>query len=106
MVKLSKIFISIRFEKVYDLKDDFLLRQLVPILRRFDMVRVVKLRKLGRNPKNFPKNRVFEANKIAQAENFRKLFTWPERAFGCSSGFKIFNCLEEIGLEKNSRIFY
>ena len=70
------------------------------------MVQVVILRKIGKNPKNFRKNRVFEANKIAQAENFRNLVTWPEREFSCGSVFKILNCLGEIGLEKNSRNFY
>ena len=57
--------------KFHDLKEDILLRQLVPILRRFDMVQVVKLHEIAKNPKNFRKNRVFEASKIAQAENFR-----------------------------------
>ena len=90
----------------HDLKEDILLRQLVPILRRFDMVQVVKLRKIGKNHKNFRKNRVFEANKIAQAENFRNLLTRPERAFSCGAVFKILNCLGEIGLEKNIRNFY
>ena len=85
---------------------DILLLQLVPILRRFDMVQLVKLRKIGKNPKNFRKNSVFEANKFAQAENFRNLLTWSERAFSCGSVFKILNCLGEIGLEKNSRNFY
>ena len=79
------------------------MRQLVAILRRFDMVQVVKLRKIGKNPKNFRKNRVFEANKIAQAENFRNLLTLSERAFSCGSVFKSLNCLGEKGLEKNSR---
>ena len=83
-----------------------LLRQLVPILRRFDMVQVEKLRKIGKNPNNFRKNHVFEATIIAQAEIFRNLFTWPERAFTCGSVFEILNCLGEIGLEKNSRNFY
>ena len=82
------------------------MRQLVPILRRFDMVQVEKLRKIRKNPKNFRKNHVFEANIIAQAENFRNLLTWPERAFTCGSFFEILNCLGEIGLEKNSRNFY
>ena len=77
-----------------------------PILRRFDIVQVLELRKIGKKPKNFRKNRVFEANKIAQAENFRNLLTWPERAFSCGSVFKILSCLGEIGLEKNSRNFY
>ena len=70
------------------------------------MVQVEKLRKIGKNPKNFRKNHVFEANIIAQAENFRNLLTWPERAFTCGSFFEILNCLGEIGLEKNSRNFY
>ena len=70
------------------------------------MVQVVKLRKIGRKTKNFRKNRVFEANKIAQAEIFRNLLTWPERAFSCGSVFKILNSLGEIGLEKNSRNYY
>ena len=91
---------------MHDLKEDILLRQFVPILRRFDMVQVEKLRKIGKNPKNFRKNHVFEANIIAQAENFRNLLTWPERAFTCGSFFEILNCLGEIGLEKNSRNFY
>ena len=78
------------------------MRQLVPILRRFDMVQVVKLHEIGKNPENFRKNRVFEASKIAQAENFRNLFTWPERAFSCGSVFEILNCLGELGLEKIS----
>ena len=82
------------------------MRQLVPILRRFDIVQMVKLRKIGKNPNNFRKNCVFEANKIAWAENFRNLLTWPERAFSCGSVFKILNCLGEIGLEKHSRNFY
>ena len=82
------------------------MRQLVPILRRFDMVQVKKLRKIGKNPKNFRKNHVFEGNIIAQAEFFRDLFTWPERAFTCKSVFEILNCLGEIGLEKNSRNLY
>ena len=79
------------------------MRQLVVILRRFHMVQVVKLRKIGKNPKNFRKNRVFEANKIARAENFRNLLTWSERAFSCGSVFKSLNCLGEKGLKKNSR---
>ena len=91
---------------MHDLKEDILLRQLVPILRRFDMVQVEKLRKNGKNPKNFRKNHVFEANIIAQAKNFSNLLTWPERAFTCGSFFEILNCLGEIGLEKNSRNFY
>ena len=70
------------------------------------MVQVEKLRKIGKNPKNFRKNHVFEANIIAQAENFRNLPTWPERAFTCGSVFEILNCLGEIGLKKNSRNFY
>ena len=70
------------------------------------MVQVVKLRKIGKTPRNFRKTRVFEANKIAKAEIFRNLFTWPERAFSCGSVFKILNCLGELGLEKNSRNFY
>ena len=91
---------------MHDLKEDILLRQLVPTLRRFDMVQMEKLRKIGKNPKNFRKNHVFEANIIAQAENFRNLLTWPERAFTCGSFFEILNCFGEIGLEKNSRNFY
>ena len=59
---------------MHDLKEDIFLRQLVPILRRFEMVQAVKLPKIGKNPENFRKNRVFEASKIAQAENFRNLF--------------------------------
>ena len=70
------------------------------------MVQVEKLRKIGENPKNFRKNHVFEANIIAQAESFRNLLTWPERAFTCGSFFEVLNCLEEIDLEKNSRNFY
>ena len=91
---------------MHDLKEDILLRQLVPILRRFDMVQVEKLRKIGKNPKYFCKNHVSEANIIAQAENFWNLLTWPERAFTCGSFFEILNFLGEIGLEKNSRNFY
>ena len=82
------------------------MRQLVPILRRFDLVQVVKLHEIGKNHKNFRKNRVFEASKIAQAENFWNLFTWPEGAFSCRSVFEILNCLGELGLEKISRNFY
>ena len=41
------------------------MRQLVPILRRFDMVQMVKLHEIGKNLKNFRKNRVFEASEIA-----------------------------------------
>ena len=82
------------------------MRQLVPIVRRFDMVQVVKLHEIGKNPENFCKNRVFEASKIAQAENFWNLFTWPERAFSCQSVFEILICLGELGLEKTSRNFY
>ena len=82
------------------------MRRLAPILRRFNRVQVVKLRKIGKNPKNFHKNLVFEANKIAQAENFWNLCIWPERAFSCGCVFKILNCLGEIGLEKTSRNFY
>ena len=82
------------------------MRWLVSILRQFDMVQVVKLRKIRKNPKNFLKNFVFEDNKIAQAENFRNLLTWPERAFSCGSVFEFLNCLGELGLEKNSRNFY
>ena len=82
------------------------MRRLVPISRRFEMVQVEKLRKTGKKPKNFRKNQVFEANIIAQAENVRNLFTWPEEAFTCGSFFEILNCLGEIGLEKNSRNFY
>ena len=59
-----------------------------------------------KKPKNFRKNRVFEASKSAQAENIWNLFTWPERAFSCGSLFEVLNCLGEIGLEKNSRNFY
>ena len=70
------------------------------------MVQVEKLRKIGKNPKNFRKNHVFEANIIAQAENFRNLLTWPESAFTCGSFFELLICLGEIGLEKNSRNFY
>ena len=70
------------------------------------MVQVVKLRKIGKNRKTFRKNRVFEANKIAQAENFRNLLTWSEKAFSCGSVFKLLNCFGEVGLEKNSRNFY
>ena len=66
------------------------------------MVQAVKLPKIGKNPENFRKNRVFEASKIAQAENFRNLFTWAERAFSCGSVFEILNCLGELGLEKIS----
>ena len=90
---------------MHDLKEDILLRQLVPLLRQFDMVQVEKLRKIGKNPKNFRKNHVFEANIIAQAENFRNLLTWPERAFTCGSFFEILNCLGEIGLEKIAETF-
>ena len=82
------------------------MRQLVPILRRFDMVQVVKLHEMRKNPKNFRKNRVFEASKIAQAENFRNLFTWPKKAFSCGYVFEYLNCLGELGLEKASRNFY
>ena len=82
------------------------MRQLLPILRRFDMVQVVTLHEIGKNRKNFRKNRVFDASKIAQAENFRNLFTWPERAFSCKSAFEILNCLGEVGLEKTRRNFY
>ena len=70
------------------------------------MVQVVKVRNIGKKPKNFRKKRVSEANKIAQAENFWNLLTWPERAFSCGSVFKILNCFGELGLEKNSRNFY
>ena len=91
---------------IHDLKEDIFLRQLVPILRRFDMVQVEKLRKTGKILKNFRKSHVFEANIIAQAENCRNLLIWPERAFTCGSVFEILNCLGEIGLEKNSRNFY
>ena len=91
---------------MHDLKEDILLRQLVPILRRFDMVKVEKLRKIGKNPKIFRKNRVFEADIIARAENFGNLLTWRDRAFTCGSFFEILNCLGETGLEKNSRNFY
>ena len=56
--------------------------------------------------KKFRKNHVFEANIITQAENFRNLFTWPERTFTCGAFFEVLNCLGEIGLEKNSRNFY
>ena len=55
------------------------MRQLVPILKRFDIFQVEKLRKIGKNPKSFRKNHVFEANIIAQAENFWNLLTWLER---------------------------
>ena len=82
------------------------MRQLVPILRRFDMVQVVKLHEIGKNPKTFRKNRVFEASKIAQAENFQNLLTWPEKTFSRGSVFEILNCLGELGLEKTSRNFY
>ena len=82
------------------------MRQLVPFLRRFDMVQVVKLHEIGKNPKNFRKNRVFEASKIAQSEKFQNLLTWPEREFSCRSVFEILNCLGELGLEKTSRNFY
>ena len=70
------------------------------------MAQVVKLRKIGKNSKHFSKNRVFEANKISQAETFWNLLTWPEKAFSCGSVFKIMNCLGEIGLKKSSRNFY
>ena len=70
------------------------------------MVQVEKLRKIGKNSKNFRINHDFEANIIAQAENIRNLLTWPERAFTCGSFFENLNCLGEIGLEKNSRNFY
>ena len=70
------------------------------------MVQAVKLRKIGKNPKNFRKNHVFEANIIAQGENFRNFLTCPETAFTCVSVFEILNCLGEIDLEKNSRNFY
>ena len=82
------------------------MRRLVPFLRRFDNIQMVKLRKIGKKPKNFRKNLVFEANKIALAENFWNLLTWPERASSCGSVFEILNCLGEIGLEKKSRNFY
>ena len=80
------------------------MRQLVHILRRFDMVQVVKLRKSEQNLKVFA-NRVFEANKFAQAESFRNLLTWPERAFSCGSVFKSLNCHGEIGLEEIAETF-
>ena len=59
------------------------MRQLVPILRRFDMVQVVKLRKVGKTPKNFHKNRLFEANKIAQEIGLEKLAETFTNAKGC-----------------------
>ena len=70
------------------------------------MVQVVKFCKIGKTLKNFGKNRVFEANRIAPEENFRNLLTWPERAVSVGSVLKILNCLGETGLEKNSRNFY
>ena len=70
------------------------------------VVQLVKLHEIGKNPKNFCKNLVFEASNIAQAENFRNLFIWPERAFSCGSVFEILNCLGELGLEKISRNLY
>ena len=70
------------------------------------MVQVVKLRKIEKNPKNFRKNRVFEANEIAQAENFRNFLHGQKGTFSCGTVFKILDCLGEIGLEKNSRDFY
>ena len=82
------------------------MRQLVPILRRFEMIQAVKLPKIGKKTKLFCKNHVLEANKIAQAKNCRNLFTWLERAFSCGSFFEILNCLGELGLEKTSRNFY
>ena len=69
------------------------------------MVQVVKLRKIEKKTKSFCKNRVFEANKIAQAEFFWSLLTWPERPFSCGSVFKNLNCLGEIGLEKAAETF-
>ena len=70
------------------------------------MVQVEKLHRIGKNPKIFCKIHVFEANIITQAENFRNLLTWPEKAFTCRSVFEYLNCLGEIGLERNSRNFY
>ena len=96
----------VKYWNFYDLKKDMLVRQLPPILRRFDMVQVEKLRKIGKKPENFRKNHVFEANIIAQAEIFRNLRTWPGKAFPCGSVFEILNCRGELGLKKNSRNFY
>ena len=86
--------------KLSHLKDDILLRQLVLILRRFDVVQVVKLRNIEQTLKIFRKNCVFEANKIAQAKNFWNLLAWPEKASSCCYVFKILNCLGKLGLEK------
>ena len=47
-------------------------RRLVSFLSEFQVLLVVKLSKIGENPKNSRKNLVFEANKTAKAKIFRK----------------------------------
>ena len=55
------------------------MRQLVPILRRFDMIQVVKLHETGKNPKNFAEIVFSKLVKSPRRKKFWNLFTWPER---------------------------
>ena len=61
-------------EIVSNVRKTCCLRRLVSILGQFQVLLVVKLSKIGENPKNFRKIFVFEANKTAKAKIFSKIF--------------------------------
>ena len=58
-------------------------RRLVSFLSEFQVLLVVKLSKIGENPKNSRKIFVFEAIKTAKAKIFSESFRSLERKFNC-----------------------
>ena len=73
MVIFAKPNIS-RINNFHQIKENIVLRRLVPTSGQFAVVCEKKNSKIDKNPKNFRKFRAFEANKIAPVENIRKEF--------------------------------
>ena len=59
-----------RIKKLHQIKENIVLRRLVPTSGQFAVVCQKKNSKIDKNPKMFRKFRAFEANKIAPVENF------------------------------------
>ena len=94
MVIFAKPNIS-RIKNFHQIKENIVLRRLVPTSGQFAVVCEKKNSKIDKNPKNFRKFRAFEANKIAPVENFRKVFTRLERASSCVSFWKVWMVAEK-----------
>ena len=80
---------------LHQIKENIVLRRLVPTSGQFAVVCEKKNNKIDKNPKNFRNFRAFEANKIAPVENFRKVFTQLERASSCLSFWKVWMVAEK-----------